>query len=308
VLEVGGCVRFDPNYLSSLATSIDQSSSVESNLTSQLSSGLRVTSLQDDPGAVANASMIGSAIARDDSYVQAASGTAAMLQVTDSTLGEVVTQVTSALALAVQGSNGTLNASNKAAVVQQLTGIRDQVLSLANTSYLGQHLFGGSQGSAAPFSLDTSTVPATTVYSGDSNMQSIETPTGQRIQVNVPGSAIFGGSGAGVLTALNQLIADISGGAPTATVTSDSSTLNASLAQVSSQRSILGSSLNRIQQTSTYTQTDESELKVQQGALVSADMASVATQLSSAETQHQALLSVMNALGSSNNDLFSYMK
>jgi flagellar hook-associated protein 3 FlgL len=300
-------VSFDPNYLRSLATSIDQSSSVESNLTSQLSSGLRVTSLQEDPGAVANASMIGSAIARDDSYVRAASGTQSMLQVTDSTLGEVVTQVTSALTLAVQGSNGTLNASNKSAVVQQLTGIRDQVLSLANTSYLGQYLFGGSQGSAAPFSLDTSTVPTTTVYSGDTNVQSIETPTGQKIQVNVPGAAIFGGSGSGVLTALNQLIADIAGGAPTATVTNDSSALNASLSQVSSQRSILGSSLNRIQQTSTYTQTEESQLTVQQGALVSADMASVATQLSSAETQHQALLSVMNALGS-NNDLFSYMR
>jgi flagellar hook-associated protein 3 FlgL len=300
-------VSFDPNYLRRLATSIDQSSSVESNLTSQLSSGLRVTLLQDDPGAVANASMIGSAIARDDSYVQAASGTQSMLQVADSTLGEVVTQLTSALTLAVQGSNGTLNASNKSAVVQQLTGIRDQVLSLANTSYLGQYLFGGSQGSAAPFSLDTSTVPATTTYSGDTNVQSIETPSGQKIQTNVPGSAIFGGSGSGVLDALNHLIADIGSGSPTATITSDSSALNTSLAQVSSQRSILDNSLNRIQQTSTYTQTEESQLTVQQGALVSADMASVATQLSSAETQHQALLSVMNALGS-NNDLFSYMR
>jgi flagellar hook-associated protein 3 FlgL len=301
-------VRFNPNYLSSLAAAIDQSSSVESNLTSELSSGLRVTSLQDDPGAAANASMIGSAIARDDSYVQSSSGTQGMLQVADSTLGEVVTQVTSALTLAVQAGSGGLNASNIATIVQQLTGIRDQVLSLANTSYLGQHLFGGSQGSAPPFSLDTTTVPATTIYSGDQDVQSIETPMGQKIQVSVPGSAIFGGGGPGVLTALNRLIADISGGAATATVTSDSSALNASLGQISSQRSILDSSLNRIQQTSTYTQTEESELTVQQGALVSADMASVATQLSSTETQHQALLSVMNALGSSNNDLFSYMK
>jgi flagellar hook-associated protein 3 FlgL len=301
-------VFFDPNYLSSLVGAVDQSSNVESNLTAELSSGLRVTSLQDDPGAAANAAMIGSAIARDDSYVQSATGTQAMLQVADSTLGEVVTQVTSALTLAVSAGNGTLNASNSSAIVQQLTGIRDQVLSLANTSYLGQHLFGGSQGSVAPFSLDTSTVPATTIYSGDTNVQSIETPTGQKIQVNVPGSAIFGGSGTGVLTALNQLIADIAGGAPTATVTSDSSALNTSLGQLSSQRSILDSSLSRIQQTSTYTQTEESELTVQQGALVSADMATVASQLSSAETQHQALLSVMSALGSSNNDLFSFMR
>ena len=105
-------MSFDPNYLSSLAVAVDQSSNVESNLTSELSSGLRVTSLQDDPGAVANATVIGSAIARDDSYVQSSSGTQAMLQVADSTLGEVVTQVTSAMTLAVQAGDGTLNASN----------------------------------------------------------------------------------------------------------------------------------------------------------------------------------------------------
>jgi flagellar hook-associated protein 3 FlgL len=299
-------LRVDPNYLSSLAAAVDQSSSVESTLTSELSSGLSVTSLQDNPGAVASSTLLGSSIAEDDSYVQSSSGTQAMLQVADSTLGEVVTQVTSALTLAVQGANGTQNSSDTSDIVQQLTGIRDQVLSLANTSYLGQHLFGGSQGSTPPFSLDTSTVPATTVYSGDLNVQSIETPAGQKIPVNVPGSAIFGGSGPGVLPALNQLIADLTSGAASATVTSDSSALSTALGQVSTQRSILDNSLSRIQQTSTYTQTEETELTVQQGALVSADTATVATQLSSAETQHQALLSVMTALGST--DLFTYMK
>jgi flagellar hook-associated protein 3 FlgL len=47
-------------------------------------------------------------------------------------------------------------------------------------------------------------------------------------------------------------------------------------------------------------------LKVAQSSLVSADPAAVATQLSQAEVQHQALLSVINSLGSVN--LFSLMK
>jgi flagellar hook-associated protein 3 FlgL len=61
-----------------------------------------------------------------------------------------------------------------------------------------------------------------------------------------------------------------------------------------------------LQSTSTYTQTEESQLQVAQSVLVSANPASVATQLSSAETQHQALLSVINTLGSQ--DLFSLMR
>jgi flagellar hook-associated protein 3 FlgL len=299
-------MRVDPNYISNLAAALNQSTQKEVALTSELSSGLRVASLSDGPVAVAQSTLLGSSIAKDDTFVQTASSESSRMQVTDSTLGEVVTQITSALSTAVRGNNGTLNASDLASVAQALSGIRDQVLSLANTSYQGQYLFGGSQGSAPPFTLDTSTNPATAVYNGDSSVQSVETPNGQKIQVNLPGSAVFGAAGSGVLGALNQLISDFSGGATTAALTTDTNALTTSLGQLSSQRSTLDSALSRLQATSTSTQTEESQLKVAQSSLVSADPAAVATQLSQAEVQHQALLSVINALGSSN--LFSLMK
>ena len=298
-------MRVDPNYVVNLAAAVDQSSANENTLTDELSSGLRVSSLQNDPVAVAQSTLMTSAISKDDRYVQTASSESSLLQVADTTLGEVVKQLTSALSLAVQGNSGTLNASNLATVTQQLSGIRDQVLSLANTSYQGQYLFSGSQGSVQPFTLDTSTTPATTTYNGDASLQSIETPSGQKIQVNLPGSDIFGGA-SGAFTALNQLIADLSGAAPSATVTADTSALTTSIGQVSNQRSILDSSLSRIQSTSLYTQTQEAQLKGQQNSLVAADTATVATQLSSAETQHQALLSVMSAVQKTN--LFDYLQ
>ena len=194
-------MRVDPNYIINLTASVDQSASEEAMLASELSSGLRVASLQDGPVAVAQSTLLGSSIAKDDSFVQTASNESSRLQVTDSTLGEVVTQITSALSTAVGGNNGTLNASDLASVAQTLSGIRDQVLSLANTSYQGQYLFGGSQGSAPPFTLDTSTTPATATYNGDSSVQYVETPSGQKIQVNLPGSAVFGAAGSGVLGA-----------------------------------------------------------------------------------------------------------
>ena len=227
------------------------------------------------------------------------------MQVADSTLGEVVTQLTSALALAVQGNDGSLNASNTGTIAQQLSSIRDQVLSLANSSYLGTSLFGGSQGSVKPFELDTSTTPATVNYVGDTNLQYVQTPAGQKIQVNLPGSSVFGTTASGVFGALNQLIDDFSSGASSATITADTSTLTSSLGQVSQQRSILDSSLSTLQSTSTYVQTDVSQLKAQQSTLVGADTATVASQLSSQETQYQALLNVMSALQKT--DLFDYL-
>jgi len=299
-------MRVDPNYITNLTASLDQSTNEEDTLTSELSSGLRVATLSDDPVAVAQSTLLGNSIAQDDTFVQTASNESSRMQVTDSTLGEVVTQVTSAISTAVAGNNGTLNASDIASVAQELSGIRDQVLSLANTSYQGQYLFGGSQGSTAPFTLDTSTTPATATYNGDNNVQFVQTPSGQKIQVNLPGSSVFGAAGTGVLGALNQLISDFSGGATTATLTADTSALTTALGQLSSQRSTLDSALSRLQSSSTYAQTEVSQLTVAQSNLVSADPAAVASQLSTAETQHQALLSVINSLGSQ--DLFSLMR
>jgi flagellar hook-associated protein 3 FlgL len=112
--------------------------------------------------------------------------------------------------------------------------------------------------------------------------------------------------GTGVFGALNQLISDFSSGTVSPTAASDISALTDSLTQVSSQRSVLNSSLSRMQSTSTYFQTDEASLKVQQNSLVASDTTSVATQLKSAETQREALLSVIAALGSTN--LFSFLK
>jgi flagellar hook-associated protein 3 FlgL len=299
-------MSFDPNYINTLSSALDQSSSAEDRLSNELASNLRVLSLQDDPAAVAQSSMMATTISQDDTFVQTASGAESKLQVADSTLGEVVSQLTSALSLAVSGGNGTLNASDLRSIAQQLTGIRDQVLTLANTSYLGQSLFAGSQGSVKPFSLDTSTNPATVSYAGDSTLNYVETPSGQKIATNIAGSDVFGSGSTGVLGALNQLISDFSGSTASSSAADDTATLSAALSNLSAQRTVLDSSLSRLQATSTYTQTEEGQLQALQGSLVSADPASIATQLSSAEVQRQSLMSVITALQKTN--LFDYLQ
>lgn len=298
-------MRADPNYVTSLSQALSSSTKASNDLASQLSSGLRVGSLSDDPGAAAQSLQLGSQIARVDTYIQTAANQSSMLQVTDSTLGEVVSQLTSAISLAVQATNGTLNSSNLQASAQQLTGIRDQVLALANSSYQGRFLFAGSQGSIKPFALDTATTPATVTYSGDATSQSIETPGRQQIQLNLPGSSIFGSGSSGPIAVLNQLIADVTSGAPASNLSADSAALTASLGQVSTQRSLLNASLATLQSTSSYAQTQEAQLKAQQSSLVAADPAAVATELKSNQVQYQALLSVVTALQKIN--LFDYM-
>ena len=173
-------MRVDPHYVSGLVDSLNKSTLSEQQLTTELSSGLRVKSISDDPVAVGQASLLGTAISQDDSFVQTATSTQSLMQVADSALGDVVTQLTTALSLAVAGNSGTENASDLAALSQQLSGVRDQVVSLANTSYQGRYLFAGSHGDVQPFTVDQSTSPATTNYGGDSQVGSVTTWNGQK--------------------------------------------------------------------------------------------------------------------------------
>jgi flagellar hook-associated protein 3 FlgL len=300
-------LRVDPNYVTNLSGALNQSGNLLNTLSAELSSGMSISKLQDNPVAAAQSTLLAGQIEKYDTFVQTSSGEASMMQVADSTLGDVVTQITQALSLAVEGSNGTQNSSDNASVAQSLSGILNQVISLANTSFQGQFLFSGSQGSVQPFTLDTSTTPATVTYAGDTNVQFIETPSGQKLQLNLPGSSVFGSGSSGVIGALSQLVTDISGNASTATITTDTATLKTALDQLSTQRSIFDSSLAQMNSSNTFAQTTESQLQIAQSGLVSANPETVASQLSSAETQHQALLSVISTL-SNQEDLFQMMR
>jgi len=298
-------MQVDPNYISNLSSAISASTAQEQSLTSELSSGLAVATLSDNPVAASANVGLSSSLAQLDSFVESSSTTQGLLQVTDSTLGEVVTQLTSAISLATQGSNGTLNAADLKSIGNEVSGIRDTVLSLANTAYQGNFIFSGSQGSVKPFSLNLASSPATVAYNGDAVASSVVTPGGQSLQVNLPGAAVFTAPGASVLDGLNQLVSDLQNGTPAA-VAADANTLSSALGNVNQQRTTIDTSLSQLNGTTTYAQTKATLIQSEQSSLLSADTATVASSLQMAETQHQALISVVSTL--SQNDLFSYLK
>ncbi len=300
-------MRVDPNYLTNLASSLDQVQSNEQQLTEELSSGVRVTSLSVDPLASGENVLLLNQIQQDDSFTQTSSLVTGQLQVADSALGSVVTQLTQAVSLATSANNGTMDASDVQSVGNQLAGILDEVVSLANSSYQGQYIFAGGQTSTAPFSISNATSPAVTTYNGDNDVNYLEMPNGQKIQLNVPGSQIFLGSGTNnVFDALNNLIADYSSGTVnTQQAASDTEALNTALNYLSQQRVTIDNSITRLTAASDSTSSEETQLTAAQTNLMQADVAQVSTQLSLAETQQTALEDVIAQLSSTQNDLFS---
>jgi flagellar hook-associated protein 3 FlgL len=202
-----------------------------------------------------------------------------------------------------------MNSSNVKSVSTQISGILDEVESLANTSYQGQYIFAGGQTSTTPFSTSTTTSPAVTSYNGDQDVNYLESPSGQKIQLNVSGSQIFLGSGSNsVFGALNALIADYSSGTvDTSKAISDTTALNTALNYVSQQRVTIDNSINQISASSNAVTNVKTQLTTAQTNLMQASTATIATQLSLSETQQTALEDVIAQLDNSSHDLFSKM-
>jgi flagellar hook-associated protein 3 FlgL len=298
-------MRVNPNYVSNLAVALNTTQAAKEQLSQQLSSGVRVNSIGQDPIAAGQNVMLLNQIRQDDCFTQSANLVTGRLQVADSALGSVVSQLTTAVSLAISANNGTKSANDVEAISHQLAGIRDEVMTLANTSYQGQYLFAGTKTAAAPFSTDTSTNPATTNYDGDTTTVYLSMPNGQKIPLNVPGNQIFQGTH-DVFAALNDLIADYSTGTVDLTQASAyTGALTASLNYLSQQRVVLDNSITSLSAASAAINNEKTQLAVSQTNLMQADVSQIATQLALAETQQTALESIIVQLSSPSNSLFS---
>lgn len=302
-------MRVDPYYVSNLVGSLDQAQASEEQLSSELSSGVSITSLGQNPVGAGQNVLLLNQIQQDDSFTQSSNLVTGQLQVADSALGQVVTQLTSAISAATSANNGTMNSSDLKTVAEQLSGVLDEVTSLANSNYQGQYIFAGGQTSTTPFTTSTATSPAVTSYNGDEDVNYLQSPNGQRVQLNVPGDQIFLGTGANsVFGALNSLIADYSSGTVnTAQAANDTANLSTALNYVSQQRVTIDNSMSQISAASGAVTNEQTQLTTAQTDLMQADIPTVSTQLSQAETQQTALEDVIAQLESTSNNLFSKM-
>ncbi len=291
-------MRVDPFYITNLVSALDQTQGKEQNLSNELSSGIRFNSLADDPVSAGRNVLLLNQIQRDDSFTQSSSLVTGQLQVADSALGSVVSQLTQAMSLATSANNGTMNASNVQSIGLQISGILSEVESLANSNYQGQYIFAGGQTTTVPFTTSMATSPAVTTYNGDSDINYLQTPNGQKIQLNVPGNQIFLGA-TSVFGVLNSLVADYAtDNFDTAKAAQDTDARTAALNTVSQQRVTIDNSITQLTAASDSVTTEKTQLSAGQTELMQADLATVATQLSLSKTQETALESVISQLGS----------
>ena len=274
--------------IQSLVASAGNLSTQEANISSELSSGMRINQLSDDPVAAAQVSRLTDALQRDDSFIASDNTASNRLQATDTVFSSVVNQLTSAVMTATGAYNDTGSATARATAIQQLKSVRDSLVSLANSNYSGTYLFSGTSVNE-PF---IEAADGTVTYAGNTSISAVPLASGGTVQGSVVGSSVFLASGASVFDSLNAVINDLSSGGTNASVYVGA--LNTALTNVSAQRAVMNTAQNRLSDESTYDTDQKTNLSAQQSSLLAADPTSLATQLSALTTQRSALLSTIS--------------
>lgn len=159
-----------------------------SNQQEKLTSGKNVNRASDDPTGVAQAERALTRITRIASDQRALDLQRNAVSLAESNLGDATGLVQKIRELVVSAGNGGYTAANRSSIAQQITGLRDQLLALANsTDTNGIPLFGGLGSASAPFTDTASGV----VFNGIAGQQAAGTDSvpgamdGQAVWMNV---------------------------------------------------------------------------------------------------------------------------
>ena len=281
-------MRVNPNTQADMLSYLQVSQNQEQTAIEQLATGLRVNQPSDDPAAAAANLVNSSQIASVDQYVQNIDSVQQTMTTADSTLSSVITQLTQAISLGVEGSNGTLSDSDCQAIAQQVGDIKNQIFSLANTSFQGVYLFGGTATTSAPFVEDSSSSSGVS-YAGNDQTNQVQIGEGQQIATSVPGDELFGSGATGVFGALQTLVSALQSGSES-DIGDATTQLRTAFDTVNTSRVFYGNTMSSLTDQENFLGQEKVNLQDNENQLVGADPTQAATDMSQAAVAQQATL------------------
>jgi flagellar hook-associated protein 3 FlgL len=297
-------IRINPDMYSIILNGLQVNAQQDNQALQQIASGQKLNSLSDNPAAVASLVGLRMESSSDTQYLSNITSMTGSLQVADSALSSVVEALTSAQSLGVQGANGTLNSADQQAIAEQVQGLQQQILGLANTSYNGEFLFSGTATSTQPYTAVpvTPASPSGITYQGNTNTSSMEISEGQAMPINLPGSQLFSNGTASVFQSLQDLYSALN---TNGDVSSAVTEVSKALSYVSAQQTFYGNSLDRLKNAQTFLTQEQTQLTENESSTLDADMATAVTNLSQTQATRQALLDAGGNI--SQTDLFDYL-
>ncbi len=290
----------------SLMNSMMSNQSALAKLQMQMASGQKVNSASDNPSAVPsimNADLNLSKINLYESNITYLNGE---IEVTESTLGQVTEYIQRLKTLTLEAANATTGTDQLKMLNDEIKQIKEQIVSLANTSYQGSYIFSGNKTGTLPFSINED---ESITYNGTSVNEDYQRKytiaDGVNVAINVAGDDVFGYSnlkeagppavyeGKGLLNTVNHLTFLLDSDEPDYdAIRSKLDTLEEAQNKVLAARTELGGAQSRLNMTAEQHETNKISYKTIQANLKEVDITQIVTELSTQQVSLQASLYV----------------
>lgn len=261
-----------------------------STLEQQLSSGKQINKPSDDPVGTDQAMRFRTDISRNSQYQRNAQDGLSWLGTADNALQSGVTILQRLQTLTTQAaSTGSGNATSRAAIATEVASLKQQMLGVANTTYLGRPIFGGTTPNAAAYTQDANGV---VTYQGDSGavMRTVSDDT--QVQVNIGNTAAFGQPGSDVFSVFDQITSDLQSNQ--GNLTNDLSSISNALGNMTSAQATEGAAYNRITALNTSSTNLVTNLTSNLSSVENVDTAKAITDFTMQQASYQASLSAMS--------------
>ncbi len=281
----------DRNFL----TSVEKLNSLLDDANQQVSTGKKLLHLQDSPSGSSEMVGLRDELSRIDQYKANLDYGNLFLGVADSALSSAHDLVTSIFTKGSEAATGTVTAEERATIAQEIRAMRDQLLTIANTTAQGRYLFAGSRITAPPFSISGDTV----TYQGDQEVNKIAIGDGLDVQAGVAGGDVL----TPVFQAISTLLTAIDGDDVSA-IKAALPGFESALSGINQSRGTVGAALTRLQGNATELDTRKTTLHSLQSSLEDANLAQAITQRNQLQSALEATLTVQ---ATARKNLFDYL-
>ena len=279
-------MRISTSYqYESSSAAIQQAKQTEVTLQQELSTGKRINQPSDDPYGLYQSLTLTSLKNTLSQYNSNLTYAKQFLDESSNALTGVNNMTGQAYQLAVQAANSTTSQDARQGMVNQVTQMQQQLVSLANSQGAnGEYIFAGQKTQAAPFSVVSNAL----TYSGDTNNVNVEVGPGQTMAVNTQAGTTF----TNLYNQLESFKNDLSSGNVSALSNVDIANLQASQTAVLQAQGAIGGNLQQVATLTSANTLRTNDLTSQISNLTDANVAQVATQYQSASTVYQAAITM----------------
>lgn len=256
----------------------------------RISSGKAVTKPSDDPSATLRALDARADLRRQAQYERNANDAAGWLNTADSTLMTSVDRLTRARDVLVGAVNAGVDQISRNASAGEVESIRDELVGLANTTYLGRPVFAGAASTTTAYS-------AAGVYQGDSAEVVRSVGPGSDLQVNLAGEAVYGVRDAGdpangdLFQVLDRAVADLRAG-NVAEAAKGLTRIDAAMGRIGEAQATLGTRSRQLESLNERNSSLSIDLRAGLSEVEDVDYAQAIIEVKTQEMAYNAALSV----------------